>query len=94
MLGAVDDVVLDRLRELDEHGAVARHAHDEVLVPLGMGLRIEQRGAQLSGERGAQGGGAFGSYRFAGFNDFDAFICNDATGDDAGLVRDAGLEVM
>lgn len=38
--------------------------------------------------------GAFGSYRYAVFNDFDAFICDDATGDDAGLVRDAGLEVM
>ena len=38
--------------------------------------------------------GAFGSYRYAGFDDFDAFICDDATSDDAGLVRDAGLEVM
>lgn len=38
--------------------------------------------------------GAFGSYRYAGFDDFDAFICDDATSDGAGLVRDAGLEVM
>lgn len=38
--------------------------------------------------------GAFGSYRFAEFDDFNAFICDDATSDDAGLVRDAGLEVM
>ena len=44
VLAAVDDVVLDRLRELHEHGTVAGHAHHEVLVLLGVGLRVEQRG--------------------------------------------------
>ena len=38
--------------------------------------------------------GAFGTYRFASFDDFDALVCDDADCDDARLVRGAGLEVL
>lgn len=38
--------------------------------------------------------GAFGTYRYASLEDFDALICDDATAADADLVRSAGLEVL
>ena len=38
--------------------------------------------------------GTFGTYRYASFDDFDAFICDDADSDDAAAIRDAGLEVL
>lgn len=43
MLGASDDIVLRRARKHVEERTVARHAHDQVLVALGVRLGIEQR---------------------------------------------------
>lgn len=38
--------------------------------------------------------GTYGTYRYARFGDFDAIVCDDPAGDDAALLREAGLEVL